>query len=151
MAISDYLSTIPKGQRVGGATADAADVKSRKLAVATKVLVASLTNNHLYQKAHLSKLPECLVMKTTRWLGDFLGRGRAGLSLDLVRSNNDWLIRPSPYQAARAWEWIKKHAEEAAPSIVEANGYPSVEALEERLMSDVASHQSSSDINNQPA
>lgn len=136
--ITEILSAVPKGHRVGGAASDAVEVKSRKLAVAGKILAASLCNQMLYQKAHLSQLPECTVMKTTRWLGDFVGGGRAGLSLDLERSGNDWLIRPSPCQAARAWEWIRKYAKEDMPRIAELNGFATEAELENRIAGDLA-------------
>lgn len=143
MPLDDVLSTIPKGKRLGGAAADAAGAKSRKLAVVTKVLAASLSNQLLYQKADLGQLPEYQSMKTTKGLGDFVGDGRAGLSLDREQSGKDVLIRPSPLQAARAWKWIRKYAEEASPSIAEANGFSSAEALEERIIRDLTSLQSS--------
>jgi hypothetical protein len=151
MPLEDILSNLPKGKRLGGATVDPAGAKLRKLAVATKVLAASLSNQVLYQKADLSQLPEYLCMKTRNGLGDFLGGGRAGLSLDREQSGKDVLIRPSPLQAARVWKWLKKYAEEAIPKILDANGFPSVEALEERIKRDLTNHQSSGKSTDQPA
>lgn len=129
-----YVHVKPPGRRVGGARRyPPAQVFARKVAIATKVLEASLAGEPLRQKADLWTLPECNAMKTDRGIGDFIGRSRAGLDLDLQRvadPDRDWLIPPSPWQALRAWDWLKRYCPDRAESTALENGFETADALD---------------------
>lgn len=129
-----YVHLKPPGRRVGGTKRyTAAEVFARKVAISRRVLEASLAGEPLYQKADLWSLPECSSMRTDRGIGDFIGKSASGLDLDLQRvadPDRDWLIPPSPWQALRAWDWLKRYCPDRAESIAAENGFQTAADLD---------------------
>lgn len=105
--MSDFetlMKNKPIGKRTTGTNRSRLTFEA-KVAIAFAVLRASLKGEELRQKTDLAKLPECNE-KTP--IGDMIGKGKGngGLDLDLVKEGKDWVIKPSAWHAAKAWNWL---------------------------------------------